>query len=360
MSLDSCSTSCSGSSPQTNQCQSCGRNYNVADNQLLCYTAQGNGYYKRGPVKSTGQGGWDETNRKDCCIGNKNDTDSCDPSWCPFSENCQDMMMDYCIASDPNDVTGNADGIKNRPRILTDQRCKDWLTTQSQAVKDQVATQVCATASNPYLVKEPFCQSWCKLSTSDCDDVLRRYTASEYKYNTNAALNTDPMTGCFLPQEVYLKFFNDISSKIGNLPSALTDNPGCYFPQCAISDFKRYSFKAGQTPCPTNVSQCISNATINNDGTINTNSVDVKTAENCFNSATGNKPNPTPTPTPDPSPSPNPTPTPTPVPDPAGGAGSDSELEKDIRSLRIFVKKNKTELVLGSLAFVSLLTLLKK
>ena len=217
---------------------------------------------------------------------------SCAGNYCPPN------MAYWCGTKNAN----------NRYNMFQDTWCQGekWQTTQPGA---EQMKQIC---SGEYL-NHPDCISWCQQATGDyaCDDQIRDYCS-----RIDNAVDKE-ICACFMPTAFYDKMAEQVANKF-NAPSLLFNgNPYCSYPKCAQSKVWTLNQKMFNPKCPDiNISSCVNNFTVNNDGTINGNITPNQGNTCSLNVNPTPEPNPEPTPEPEPTPNPEPNPEPEPTPEP--------------------------------------------
>ena len=111
---------------------------------------------------------WNENNQSKCCdpVSNtlQNDPVSCDPSWCPFSLNCEkaDSTASYCVANFDDPKCFQICQKYISPEYVTDKSRPDWC--------DTFMVKYCAEHNNDSLEDQNLCA--CSLHVTDADECI--------------------------------------------------------------------------------------------------------------------------------------------------------------------------------------------
>jgi hypothetical protein len=226
----------------------------------------------------------------------------------PWSKDTGDSQIYY-------DFCSEHDTINNDARYNSNQNCREWINQDSNKInklRDMYCTKYpdsdkaeCGTfcADDNLLCKQTLL-SFCKgsnLELKTCKNFAAQPNVNLDVEITNYCATLEnkianELCGCFMPQEFYNNYFNDFSSalqsgsskyifkdKFGNPVdpnnnySGLPKKPECYYSNCASSKYIPFLQKSNPTVCP-DVLQCITIKEINNNGTINTGSIDFGTS----------------------------------------------------------------------------------
>lgn len=180
----------------------------------------------------------DSTTEKSMTISNANCA-----SWCSrHPDNCKLARVSYCrsFPQDPN--------------------CNEWCRDNPEDCQSQLSN-----FCKGEFLNSDVCQKYCSLPNVNCDSVLIDYANTLYKQDPNKAIS-NPILGCFLPQEYYDKYYNDLNSKILGLQTVPRINT-CFYSRCANSTQQTFTVKQKPPGCP-NINACIQVANINVDGSI--------------------------------------------------------------------------------------------
>ena len=176
------------------------------------------------------------------------------------------------------------------------------------------------------------CINYMKSKCSNGD--LDNYLCIDYCNNNDLGINCDKMTedycnslgaealnrdvcNCFWPAQYLDNYYNSLSSTFPNF--TFDRDPTCTHVKCSqlqSGAINRYSYKKNPR-CP-DIQMCVNTIKFTNEGTIDTNSININQSTNCFGGAVSSTPTPSPgSPPPSGSTSPSATPTSSPTSSPS-------------------------------------------